>query len=270
MKTSNSLLRGCRMVGLALLLFFTSCVSQEKMVYLQSSEENSTNISCSSTQKFQLTIQPDDQLAISISSKYEELVMPFNNKTTLGQKTPTTQNLDLIYFLVDAKGFIEVPVLGSQYVKGMTCEQLRLSLEKQLKEGNHIKDAQVEVKLMSFKVAVLGEVKSPGLQNVTGERYTIIEALSQAGDLLPTGKRTDIKVVREENGARNTYFVDLTSNENVMNSPVYYLKQNDVVYVQPNKSIGVRGSGTLQTITAFSGIISMVLSVASIVIAVSK
>lgn len=258
-------------LALAILVCFTSCVSKEKMVYLQTPEGQSANVTIPAEQKYELTIQPDDQLAISISSKYEELVQPFNSKSVLGQKSSTTTtNQELTYFLVDANGYIDFPVLGRQFVKGLTCEQLRQSLEKQIKEGNHIKDAQVEVKLMSFRVGVFGEVKTPGIQQIKGQRYTILEALMAAGDLLPTGQRKNIKVIREENGARNTYYVDLTSNANVMNSPVYYLKQNDVVYVEPNKTIGIKGSSTLQTITAFSGIASLLLSVTSIVISVSK
>ena len=257
-------------LALAVLICFSSCVSKEKMVYLQTPEGNSANVTVPAEQKYELTIQPDDQLAISISSKYEELVLPFNSKSVIGQKTSSSSNMELSNFLVDANGYIDFPVLGHMCVKNMTCEQLRQSLEKQIKEGKHIKDAQVEVKLMSFRVGVFGEVKSPGIQQIKGQRYTILEALIAAGDLQPSGQRKNIKVIREENGARNTYYVDLTDNANVMNSPVYYLKQNDVIYVEPNKSIGLRGSSTLQTVTTFGGLASMVLSLVSIIISVSK
>lgn len=257
-------------LAFAVLLSLSSCVSTEKMVYLQTPNNQSTNVDIPVGQEYELTIQPDDQLAISISSKFEELVLPFNSKSVLGQRTSTTSNQELSYFLVDASGYIDFPVLGRLYVKDMTCTGLRITLEKLIKDGNHIKDAQVEVKLMSFRVGVFGEVKNPGLQQIKGQRYTILEALIAAGDLLPSGKRKNIKVIREEKGSRNTYYVDLTDNENVMNSPVYYLKQNDVIYVEPNKSIGVKGSSTLQTITAFSGIASLILSITSIIISVSK
>ena len=100
--------------------------------------------------------------------------------------------------------------------------------------------------------------------------YTILEALIAAGDLLPSGKRKNIKVIREEAGVRNNYYIDLTDNANVMNSPVYYLKQNDVIYVEPNKTIGIKGSSTLQTITVFGGIASLILSLTSIIISVSN
>ena len=267
---ATTLLKKNMGLALAVLICFSSCVSTKKMVYLQTPENISSNISIPPSQKYELTIQPDDQLAISISSQFEELVLPFNSKSVLGQKTSTSTNQELSNFLVDANGYIDFPVLGRICVKNMTCEELRQSLEKEIKEGNHIKDAQVEVKLMSFRVGVFGEVKTPGIQQIQGQRYTILEALIAAGDLLPSGKRKNIKVIREENGARNTYYVDLTNNADVMNSPVYYLKQNDVIYVEPNKSIGIKGSSTLQTVTAFSGIASLLLSITSIIISVSK
>ena len=267
---STTLLKSKLGLALAVLICLSSCVSTEKMIYLQASDNKSANITVPAEQKYELTIQPDDQLAISISSQFEELVLPFNSKSVLGQRTSTTTNQELSNFLVDANGYIDFPVLGRMCVKNMTCEELRQSLEKEIKEGNHIKDAQVEVKLMSFRVGVFGEVKTPGIQQIQGQRYTILEALIAAGDLLPSGKRKNIKVIREENGARNTYYVDLTNNADVMNSPVYYLKQNDVIYVEPNKSIGIKGSSTLQTVTAFSGIASLLLSITSIIISVSK
>lgn len=271
MKSTKTLKKNLGL-GLAVLMLicFSSCVSTRKMVYLQTPEGQSAAVSVPAEQKYELTIQPDDQLAISISSKYEELVLPFNSKSVIGQRTSTSTTPELSNFLVDAEGCIDFPVLGRISVKDMTCEQLRLVLEKRIKDGKHIKDAQVEVKLMSFRVGVFGEVKAPGIQQIKGQRYTLLEALIAAGDLLPSGRRQNIKVIREENGMRNTYYVDLTDNAGVLNSPVYYLKQNDVVYVEPNKSIGIKGSSTLQTVTAFSGIASLLLSITSIAITVSK
>ena len=95
-----------------------------------------------------------------------------------------------------------------------------------------------------------GEVNSPGVQTISGDRITLLEALTMAGDLTPSGKRDNILVIREDGDQRKTYTVDLTSGEKVLESPCYYLKQNDVIYVQPNKSIGVKGSSTLSFISA--------------------
>ena len=283
MKTSKFLLKGGQMVGLAVLLFCTSCVPQKKMIYMQPNEGQetvSTQFKVEDT--YELTIQPDDQLAISISSKYAELVAPFNTQmligsgiggaSTVASTSASQSNMQsgLAYFQVDEHGYIDFPILGKQKVQGMTRGQIANSIEHQLKTGNHIKDAQVSVKLMSFKVTVLGEVKAPGVQNVNVERLTLLEALGRAGDLLPSGQRHNVKVIREENGVRNTYFVDLTNHDNVMQSPVYYLQQNDVVYVQPNRSSGVRGSAALTTFNSMTGIASVAVSIASLIIAVTK
>ena len=273
---SNLLMKGYWALFIAVILTSTSCASHKKMIYLQSSEKGISSQSLSTD--YELTIQPDDQLAISISSKHKELVAPFNTQVLIGSgggnesynSSQSNLQTGLAYFQVDKSGNINFPILGPQHVLGMTCSEIASSLAQQMKDGDHIKDALVTVKLMSFKVTVLGEVQKPGTINVSGERLTILEALGQAGDLLPSGLRQNIKVLREENGRRNTYFVDLTSHEKLTTSPVYYLQQNDVIYVEPNKSIGVRGSSALQTVSSFTGIASMLLAVLSLIITITN
>ena len=255
-----------------ILLAGTSCVPQRDLLYMQDADYMRYSRH-EIEDKFELTIQPDDQLSIAIASKDEELIEPFNTKAYIGMGAKSsngiTSQAGLSYFPVDNEGMINFPILGKLKVVGKNHEEVEKLIEKLLIDGNHIKDPQVTVKIMSFKVSVLGEVASPGVQQITGERLTILEALSMAGDLLPTAKRKNILVLREEDGGRKSYYVDLTSTYDVLNSPVYYLQQNDVIYVEPNKSIGVRGSSTLTTITTFGGIIAMVLSIVSIIISAS-
>ena len=174
------------------------------------------------------------------------------------------------YFQVDKDGFIDFPVFGKLKASGLTRMELAKILTDKLISQDYIKDPMVSVKLMSFKVTVIGEVKAPGVQNITGERVTLLEALGMAGDLLPSGKRTNIMVLREEGDFRQTYMVDLTSGYDILNSPCYYLQQNDVVYVEPNSAIRVKGSATLSTLTAMASLISVLASLVSIIIAVSK
>ena len=251
-------------------LCFSSCVSQKKLVYLQGAEEMNEK-PFKITDDYELTIQPDDQLAISISSKNKELIEPFNTKLQIGNSAGTgSPNTELSYFSVDKDGYIDFPILGRQKVKGLTRSQLSQLIQSQLIAGDYIKDAEVVVKIMSFKVTVLGEVSAPGVQNFSGERLTILEAVAGAGDLTPNAKRKNVMVVREENGKRKTYYIDLTSNESVMNSPVYYLQQNDLVYVEPNKAAGLSGSSGIQMINTLGGMISMILSLATVIITVAK
>lgn len=262
----------------SVLLFFilltcASCVSQKKMIYLQGADylqDNPQQIK----ENFELKIQSDDQLAISISSKDRELIEPFNNNTLIGSGSGMNSQYNsqagVSYFQVDKDGNIEFPIFGTLKASGLTRMELAKELENRLISQNYIKDPQVSVKIMSFKVTVLGEVKAPGVQNVTGERLTLLEALGMAGDLLPSAKRENIMVIREEDGKRKSYMVDLTSSYDVLNSPCYFLQQNDVVYVEPNSAIRVKGSGTMSTMASTFGMISMVASLVSIIIALSR
>ena len=269
----TSLLCLSKLACLFMLLLGTSCVPQKNLLYLQGSEVLQETPQYIGDDEFELTIQPDDQLSIAIASKDEELIAPFNTKTYIGMGNRTgslSSQGGLSYFHVDNSGMIDFPILGKIHVKGKNRKEVEELIEEMLIDGNHIKDPQVSVKIMSFKVNILGEVRSPGVQQITGERLTIMEAIGMAGDLLPTAKRKNVLVLREENGYRHTYHVDLTSSKDVLNSPVYYLQQNDVIYVEPNKSIGIRGSSTLTTITTFGGVIAMILSLASIIISASN
>lgn len=262
----------------SVLLFFilltcASCVSQKKMIYLQGADylqDNPQQIK----ENFELKIQSDDQLAISISSKDRELIEPFNNNTLIGSGSGMNSQYNsqagVSYFQVDKDGNIEFPIFGTLKASGLTRMELAKVLGNRLISQNYIKDPLVSIKIMSFKVTVLGEVKAPGVQNVTGERLTLLEALGMAGDLLPSARRENIMVIREEDGKRKSYMVDLTSSYDVLNSPCYYLQQNDVVYVEPNSAIRVKGSGTMSTVTSTVGMISMLASLVSIIIALSR
>lgn len=255
-------------IFLFVLLACTSCVSQKKMIYLQGADFLHDNPQ-PMEQDFELKIQPDDQLAISFSSKDKELIEPFNNNTLIGGGQSDTQ-AGISYFQVDKEGNIDFPILGRLKAEGRTCIQLEKEMEESLINQNYIKDPKVSVKIMSFKVTVLGEVKDPGVQKITGERVTLLEAIGMAGDLLPSGKRENIMIIREEQGLRKTYTVDLTSSYSVLNSPCYYLQQNDVVYIEPNKAIRVKGSATLTTLTSTATVVSMLASLVSIIIAISR
>lgn len=240
-----------------------SCTPSKKMIYLQGADELA-NDPQTIVQNYELKITPDDQLLITVSSKDGELLELFANSEVLGSSGSTSIQ-ESVGLRVDKEGKIEVPVLGEMQVAGLTRGELAKAIEAKLVEGDYIKDPTVTVQIRNFKVTVMGEVNSPGVQTVTGDRLTILEALTMAGDLAPSGKRDNILVVREEGDRRVSYVVDLTSREKVLTSPCYYLKQNDVIYVQPNKSIGVKGSATMSFISASGSILSVIASVLSIV-----
>ena len=238
-------------------LLLSSCTSSRKLVYLQTSKKEVVN-NQKITHSYQLKIQDDDLLYISLSSKDAELVEPFKNSTFLGATQTSTSRTT--GFLVDNGGNISIPSLGRICVRGLTCPELSAQIEKQLVEGNFVKDPVITVRLGNFKVTVLGEVNSPGSIEVEGNRLTILEAISKCGDLKPTGKRKNVKILREQNGEQDIYEVNLTK-ATITSSPYYYLCQNDVVYVEPNKSIGSKSSPWTTILGVGGTVLSLVLSI---------
>ena len=261
-------------INFGLLLFIlltgTSCISSKKMIYLQG-VDSLTNPAQVIQQDYELRIKPDDQLYIMVSSKEPELLTPFANTQILGSSTSGggTNIQETTGVQVDKNGKIDVPILGEIQVAGLTRLQLADEIKKRLEEGQYIKDPTVSVRIKGLKISVMGEVGSPGVHEMAG-RITLLEALSMAGDLTPTAKRTNILVLREEEGKRHTYTVDLTSGRDVLESPCYYLQQNDVVYVEPNKSINVKGSSALSYLGAGASIISVLASIVSLIVVLSK
>lgn len=260
---ANSLLLLCLAGGL------TSCVSSKKMLYLQGA--NSLDPSSQKVlDDYELHIKPDDQLYITINSKTPELLTPFANSQVLGSSTTSGASQELQGLLVDKNGDIEVPVLGKIHVVGLTRLELAGVIKNKLIEGEYIKDPMVEVRFKGAKILLLGEVNSPGVKELPSDRVTILDAIGLGGDLPPTAKRNNIQVIREENGERKSYTVDLTSSEDIFNSPVYYMQQNDVVYVEPNKSINVKGSSALTYLSAGGSVIAVLASVLSLIFVLAK
>lgn len=254
----------------------TSCISNKKMIYLQGATQNYA-VPQDVEEAFELVIQSDDQLAISVASKDAELLTRFNNNTLIGggnnsQTGTNTVNVTsgVSYFRVNKEGDIEFPIFGTLHVGGLTTGQISKMIQKRMIDEGYINDAVVNTKLMSFKVTVMGDVKNPGTQTYQGERLTILEALGKAGDLTNSAYRDNVLVIREENGKRAAYEVNLLDNQAVFNSPAYYLQQNDVIYVQPNKSQRVKGSTSYTWLTVGSTVVGMVVSVVSLIVALKR
>ena len=254
----------------------TSCISNKKMIYLQGATQQYA-LPQEIMDYTELQVQPDDQLAISVASKDVELLARFNNNTLIGggnnsQTGTNTVNVSsgVSYFRVNKDGNIEFPIFGTIHVGGMTTGEISTMIQKRMIDEGYINDAVVNTKIMSFKVTVMGDVKNPGTQTYQGERLTILEALGKAGDLTNSAYRNNVLVIREENGQRKAFEVNLLDNQAVFNSPAYYLQQNDVIYVQPNKSQRVKGSTSYTWLSVGSTIVGVLVSIASIVIATTK
>jgi len=210
-------------------LIFTSCVSNKKMLYFQDVEGVETP---TVLENYEPKIQKGDLLNINVSAIDAEAALPFNLYETPVVGTYTS-NLKPLYYLVNTDGDIQFPVLGTLKVAGFTSKELTKHLNEQL--ASYINKPIVNIRLTNFKITVLGEVTKPGTYPVANERISIIEAIGLAGDLTIQGKRTTVTLVREVQGERKFVTIDLT-NKKLFNSPYYYLAQNDVIYVEPNKT----------------------------------
>lgn len=254
----------------------TSCISNKKMIYLQGATQQYA-LPQEIMDYTELQVQPDDQLAISVASKDVELLARFNNNTLIGggnnsQTGANTVNVSsgVSYFRVNKDGNIEFPIFGTIHVGGMTTGEISTMIQKRMIDEGYINDAVVNTKIMSFKVTVMGDVKNPGTQTYQGERLTILEALGKAGDLTNSAYRNNVLVIREENGQRKAFEVNLLDNQAVFNSPAYYLQQNDVIYVQPNKSQRVKGSTSYTWLSVGSTVVGMVVSIVSLIVALKR
>ncbi len=212
---------------LAGLSMLSSCVPPEEVIYLQDANQYSKE---AIKGNYRTIIQKDDQLYIAVSSKQPDLVKPFAT-SEIGQSGNNTTNRVKGY-LVDANGNIVLPVIGKIKAAGKTCSQLGNDIAATLRNQDYIQDASVNVQIMNFKFSILGEVNSPGTYTIDGQRITILEAISKAGDLSIDGNR-DITLIRETNGKRQIAKIDLRSKD-LFSSPYYYVQQNDVIYVTPS------------------------------------
>ena len=220
-----------------MVLLLTSCNTSKKILYFQDIEVNKSEVI---KEARDITVQPKDQISIIVSSKDPQLAALFNltkvqyRAGSSGAAGSNNNNGEISGYTLDDKGNIDFPVLGTLHIAGMTKSQIAALVKEKLIQENLVNDPVVTVEFMNLYFSVLGEVKTPGKYGISKDQITLLEAISMAGDLTIYGKRDAIFVIREENGERVTHWVDIRS-QDIFNSPVYYLKQNDVVYVQPNK-----------------------------------
>jgi len=248
----------------------TACTSPKEILYLQDVDPIKEQ---QIEQKYEVIIHSDDMLSIMVNCKDEELALPFNMPVVTYQVGGTASggaSQRVLGYLVSTKGDIDFPILGTLHVEGMTRQQLTDLIKEKLIAGNYIKDPVVTVQFMNFKVSVMGEVQRPGSFNITGDRITLLEALSMAGDLTIYGRRDRVAVIREKDGKRTILYHDLRSSE-IFNSPCYYLQQNDIVYVEPNKArAGQSGINQNNSAGVWLASISVLASIVSVIVTLSK
>jgi len=231
------------------LFLMASCADKKDLIYYQDIQ----NSSQSAINYIPNSIQVNDILYIKVDALIPESAKPFN----LDTYTTTSINLETFKvqgYLVSQEGTIAFPILGTLQVAGKTTNELQKMLVDMLKDKGYLRDANVNVRVINSKVTVLGEVKNPGTYSFDEQNISLNQAIGYAGDLTIFGKRKDILLIRENNGVRTYVKLDLTSSD-WFNSPYYYVKQNDVIIVNPNGA-KVMSSGYLSNIGSVVGILS--------------
>ena len=215
-------------------LLLASCANTRKAVYFNDLKDSSKFAGQSLPETY---IQPNDILNIKVSSLNPEATTIFNPTTTVTGETEG--------YLVEKDGTILFTMLGYIKAAGLTKEQLKLNITKSLIDNKLLVDPIVNVRFKNFRVTVLGEVKNPSVIPVPSERISMLEAIGLAGDLTISAKRNNVLLIREEKGEKITQRIDLNSSE-LFTSPYYYLKSNDIIYVEPNKArVASEGRGQI-------------------------
>ncbi|PIA77555.1 sugar transporter [Gaetbulibacter sp. 4G1] len=236
-------------------LFLTSCVTKKDIIYFQNAKDFETIVD---TDTFTAKLKVGDILSVYISvisttTSDGTIIDPARPYNIVRQGGGGGTNF--VDYLIDVEGNIDFPVLGKIKLLGLTVEEAKALIKKKFSDGNLLKDPVVIIRVLNFRITVEGEVTSPGVYPVSGERVSVLEAIGMAGGLTIKGRRDNVMIIRDFNGTKTISRVDLTTKE-VFNSPVYYLTQNDYVYVEPNNSAisiasGDARIGTIISITSF-------------------
>lgn len=222
---------------IAFALLLCSCNAQQNVLYLQNIDNSAeSNIPHNTI----IRIKPLDQITVVVNSKNPELAIQFNSSSNYNALTGSVvsngvgSEHSIQVLTVDNEGYINMPIIGRVECAGLTREELAHKIEELIREGGYIQDPNVNVRFATLTLSVVGEVNRPGRYDIIKDKLTIFEALALAGDMTIYGKRDDVLVVREIEGKSIVTTLDLRSPE-VFNSPCYYLEQNDVIIVNPNK-----------------------------------
>ncbi len=251
-----------------------SCGSQNQVLYFQDLDEKAVMDIADS---HQIRIKPLDRLTVVVNSKDPELAAPFNTASSYNSLSGSpisainggyTSNTSLQVRTVDEQGMLDFPILGKIQCAGKTRSELGEEIARAIREGGHIADPTVNIQFADMHVSVIGEVAKPGTYDITNDRITLLDALSMAGDLTIYAVREDITVIREENGKRTFASINLQSKD-LFESPYFYLQQNDLVYVRPNRYRASAGKVNANR-SFYISLVSTFVSVATLIVTITK
>ena len=257
-----------------LAIFFMSCSETKRVTYLQEVESLPVEVLPQKSLLADPRIVPGDLLSISVGSDSPESVSIFNK---LSSSSGTTENAmtsssvsNNSTYLVDNKGIIDFPIIGKLNVGGMTRTEAEEFIKSKIYPQYVKKDPTVTIRVENFKIAVLGEVKTPSIYNVPNERVSVLEAVAMAGDLQLTGRRDNVLLIRfKGDGSKEVARINL-NDPNLLFSPYFYLQQNDILYVEPNKSKARTAYTVPPMLTLSLSILSTLLGIANIIVTLTR
>lgn len=258
---------------LSILFILTGCQSYKRVPYLQDIRQGETTTSPTATTLYDARIMPKDLLTIVVSCPEEPELAELYNLTV---STPIANNVNkslttqpvLQQYLVDNAGNIDFPVLGTLHLGGLTKSEAEQSIKEKLSSQFH-QTPIVTVRMVNYKISVIGEVARPGTFNISNEKVNLLEALAMAGDMTIYGLRNNVKLIREDiDGKREIISLNLNDRD-ILLSPYYYLQQNDILYITPNKTKAKTSDINTSTTIWFS-VVGSLVSLATLIIAITK
>lgn len=259
-------------IGLFILgaLLLASCATNKRAAYLQQAQ---ADLPTSIEQDYQIRIKPLDRLTVTVNSKDPELAAPFNAATSFNSLNglssySSSSNGVLQILTVDKEGRIQLPIIGEIECSGLTRNELAEKIASTIRKNGMVNDPIVVVQFADVRFSVLGEVARPGQFAITKDRISLFDALAMAGDLTIFGQRENVALIREQNGQRTIHYFDL-KDPDILTSPYFYLQQDDVVYVTPNKYKAQAGEIN-QNRSFYISLVSVAVSVATLLVTITK
>jgi len=264
-----------RLLIIVVSLALASCAAHKRIVYLPKSGDITEQELVKNAMVFEARIMPKDVLVISVNTTTPEVALPFNLGSAAGSginavSSANMANVPMQTYVVDNSGNIEYPVVGTLHVAGLTRVELQNTIRTAIWPRYITEEPIVNVRFQNYKVSVLGEVARPGTFTMQTEQCTLFDALAQAGDLTIYGNRNNLLLIREDAaGTKKLTRIDLQSNNIITDPYIYYLQQNDVLYVEPNRA-KARQSTIGSADTFLLSLVSTLISITTLIVTISR